>query len=143
MDAVLSVRGRLGFNVIALMEMGEERGSPGLREFCVEHAQDLKADLFIASDGPRIAPETPTMFMGSRGVCNFVMRLDVHNGAHHSGNWGGLLTNPGVVMAHAIATMIDPNGKFLSRVGETPQCHNPSNRQLQSLKLAGVKMRRK
>ena len=113
MDAVLSVRGRLGFNVIALMEMGEERGSPGLREFCAEHAQDLKADLFIASDGPRIAPETPTMFMGSRGVCNFVMRLDVHNGAHHSGNWGGLLTNPGVVMAHAIATMIDRNGKIL------------------------------
>ncbi|MEL0041982.1 MAG: peptidase dimerization domain-containing protein, partial [Candidatus Puniceispirillum sp.] len=48
-----------------------------------------------------------------RGVFNVTMRLDVHAGAHHSGNWGGLLTNPGVVMAHAIASMIDRNGKIL------------------------------
>lgn len=113
MKAVLSLRGHLGFNVIALIEMGEERGSPGLREFCTEHADLFKADLFIASDGPRIAPDAPTMFMGSRGVCNFVMRLDAHAGAHHSGNWGGLLTNPGVVLSHALASMIDRNGKIL------------------------------
>jgi acetylornithine deacetylase/succinyl-diaminopimelate desuccinylase-like protein len=41
------------------------------------------------------------------------MRLNLHAGAHHSGNWGGLLTNPGVVMAHALASMIDRNGKIL------------------------------
>ncbi len=67
--------------------------------------------MFIASDGPRISPEKPTIFMGSRGVLNFTMRLNSHEGAHHSGNWGGLLTNPGVVMAHALASMIDRNGK--------------------------------
>ena len=55
----------------------------------------------------------PTIFMGSRGVFNFTMRLDVHEGGHHSGNWGGLLTNPGVVMAHALASMIDATGKIL------------------------------
>ena len=113
MDIVLPLRGRLGFNVIVLIEMGEERGSPGLKEFCKSNAELFKADVFIASDGPRIAPETPTMFMGSRGVCNFTMRIDSHKGAHHSGNWGGLLTNPGVLLCHALASMIDKNGKIL------------------------------
>jgi acetylornithine deacetylase/succinyl-diaminopimelate desuccinylase-like protein len=69
--------------------------------------------VFIASDGPRIHPDKPTIFMGSRGVFNFTMRLESHAGGHHSGNWGGLLTNPGVVMAHALASMIDRNGKIL------------------------------
>ena len=113
MKAVLETRGSLGFNVIVLIEMGEERGSPGLKEFCAANKHLFDADVFIASAGPRIHPDTPTMFMGSRGVFNFTMRLDVHEGGHHSGNWGGLLTNPGVVMAHAIASMIDPNGKIL------------------------------
>jgi len=113
LKTVLETRGALGFNVILLIEMGEERGSPGLKEFCAANKQLFAADVFIASDGPRLHPDKPTMFMGSRGVFNFTMRLDVHAGGHHSGNWGGLLTNPGVVMAHAIASMIDRNGKIL------------------------------
>ncbi|MEK9745688.1 MAG: M20/M25/M40 family metallo-hydrolase, partial [Candidatus Puniceispirillum sp.] len=113
LKTVLETRGALGFNVILLIEMGEERGSPGLKEFCAANKQLFAADVFSASDGPRLHPDKPTMFMGSRGVFNFTMRLDVHAGGHHSGNWGGLLTNPGVVMAHAIASMIDRNGKIL------------------------------
>ena len=113
LKAVIETRGQLGFNVIVLIEMGEERGSPGLREFCSANKNLFNADVFIASDGPRTAPEMPTIFMGARGVLNFTMRLNSHTGAHHSGNWGGLLTNPGVVMAHALASMIDRNGKIL------------------------------
>ena len=113
LKTVLNVRGKLGFNVIVLIEMGEERGSPGLREFCSANKHLFNADVFIASDGPRIHPDKPTIFMGSRGIFNFTMHLKTHKGGHHSGNWGGLLTNPGVVMAHAIASIIDRNGKIL------------------------------
>jgi acetylornithine deacetylase/succinyl-diaminopimelate desuccinylase-like protein len=50
--AVISERGRLGFNVKLLIEMGEEVGSVGLRELCETHKEGLlKADLLIASDG--------------------------------------------------------------------------------------------
>src|ERR1700738_4593748 len=35
--AVLKTRGKLGFNAKWLIEMGEETGSPGLRELCAEH----------------------------------------------------------------------------------------------------------
>ena len=31
-------------------------------------------------------------------------------GGHHSGNWGGLLRNPGTVLANAIASLVDPRG---------------------------------
>ena len=54
--AVISERGRLGFNVKLLIEMGEEVGSIGLQELCEANKEGLlKADLLIASDGPRIA----------------------------------------------------------------------------------------
>jgi acetylornithine deacetylase/succinyl-diaminopimelate desuccinylase-like protein len=111
LEAVLQARGgRLGFNLTLLVETGEETGSPGLAAFCTAHRERLKADVFIASDGPRVARDRPTLFMGSRGVANFTLTLHCRDGAHHSGNWGGLLRNPGTVMASAIASLVDGRG---------------------------------
>lgn len=110
---VLAARGRLGFNVKVLLETGEEVGSPGLREFCRAEKERLAADLLVASDGPRLKPEAATLYMGSRGVFNFRIRLDTRPGAHHSGNWGGVLANPGVRLAHALATIVGPKGQIL------------------------------
>jgi acetylornithine deacetylase/succinyl-diaminopimelate desuccinylase-like protein len=110
---VLAVRGRLGFNVKWLLETGEETGSPGLAAFCAGHRDDLAADALIASDGPRVKRDRPTLFLGSRGVANFDLSLNLREGAHHSGNWGGLLRNPGTVLANAIASMVDGRGRIL------------------------------
>lgn len=111
--AVLETRGgRLGFNSIILIEMGEEIGSAGLQAFAESMADKLRADVLIASDGPRLSPERPTLFMGSRGAFNFNLDLDLRVGAHHSGNWGGLISNPGVILANAIACLVDGNGRI-------------------------------
>ena len=111
LEAVLAARGgRLGFNTKFLLETGEETGSPGLAAFCEAQRAALAADVLIASDGPRVARERPTLFMGSRGVANFTLSLRCREGAHHSGNWGGLLRNPGTVMASAIAGLVDGRG---------------------------------
>ena len=111
---VIAMRGeKLGFNVKLLIEMGEEAGSPGLRPFCREQAEALSADVLIASDGPRLNAERPTLFLGSRGAYNFELALDLREGAHHSGNWGGLLRNPGTVLASAISSMVDARGSIL------------------------------
>ena len=101
-----------GFNLKIVLEMGEETGSPGLAEFFRMHALDLKADVLIASDGPRLQAETPTIFMGSRGGLSFDLRLDLREGAHHSGNWGGLLADPAIILAHALATITDARGQI-------------------------------
>jgi acetylornithine deacetylase/succinyl-diaminopimelate desuccinylase-like protein len=109
--SVLSARGgRLGFNVTLLFETGEEVGSPGLHAVCAALRDELAADALIASDGPRLAAGRPTVFLGSRGSVNFTLSVKLREGAHHSGNWGGLLANPAIVLAHALASLVGGNG---------------------------------
>ena len=115
LDSVLQTRGRLGFNAVLLIETGEEIGSPGLREVCRRYKHRLAADVMIASDGPRLAPERPTIFLGARGAMNFDLRVDLREGGHHSGNWGGLLANPGIILAHALATITTAKGAIRVR----------------------------
>jgi acetylornithine deacetylase/succinyl-diaminopimelate desuccinylase-like protein len=110
---VLAASGQLGFNAKLLLEMGEEVGSPGLRLVCEQRADQLAADVLIASDGPRLASDRPTIFLGSRGAFNFDLALNLREGAHHSGNWGGLLANPGTLLANAIASLVDGRGRIL------------------------------
>lgn len=111
---VLAARGgKLGFNVKFLVETGEETGSPGLAEFCRAQREALRSDVLIASDGPRLRREHPTVFLGTRGTLNFDLTLNLRDGGHHSGNWGGLLRNPGTVLANAIACLVDGRGRIL------------------------------
>ncbi|WP_299819924.1 M20 family metallopeptidase [uncultured Jannaschia sp.] len=112
LDAVLAARGRLGFNVKVLIETGEENGSPGLRTFCAANRALLAADVLIASDGPRLVPDVPTIFTGARGGALFDLRVDLREGAHHSGNFGGLLADPAIVLAHALACITDARGRI-------------------------------
>ncbi len=110
--AVIEERGNLGFNCTILLESDEEMGSRGLREFCRIHAGRLRADVLIASDGPRLDPARATIVLGSRGLVNFELALKLREGAHHSGNWGGLIRDPGVVLSHAIASLTDARGQI-------------------------------
>lgn len=133
MRAVVATRGRLGFNAVWLIEMGEEIGSPGLAEICAARGALLSADLLVASDGPRLTAETPTLFLGARGGRTFRLHLRRRRGGRHSGNFGGLLRNPGLEMAHALACIADARGTV--RVpGWTPAGIDPEARRL----LAGV-----
>ncbi len=112
LEAVIAVRGSLGFNVKLMLEMGEETGSPGLAETARRYRDRLAADVLIASDGPRLQPDVATMFMGSRGGVNFDLAVDLRDGAHHSGNWGGLLADPAMILAQALATITDARGQI-------------------------------
>src|SRR5438874_9415965 len=137
LETVLRTRGRLGFNLKVLIETGEEMGSPGLKEFCQHNKELLRADVLIASDGPRLQPGRPTIYLGTRGALNFHMTVELRKGAHHSGNWGGLLANPGIILAHAIATITDARGSI--RIPEwRPNTLTPSVRTaLADLEISG------
>ncbi|MBP1887681.1 M20 family metallopeptidase [Sinorhizobium mexicanum] len=110
--AVLETRGGLGFNAKYLIEMGEERISPGLRELAVTHKDLFRADVLIASDGPRLSAARPTVFLGSRGAVSFDVWVEAREGGHHSGNWGGLLSDPAIELAHALASITSPTGEI-------------------------------
>jgi len=112
LTAVLNTRGSLGFNAEFLIETGEEVGSPGLRALCEAERERFAADVLIASDGPRLARDRPTIFLGARGALSFDLVLEARAGGHHSGNWGGLLANPGIELAHAIGSLVGPTGQI-------------------------------
>lgn len=130
--------GKLGFNVKWLLETGEETGSPGLAAFCEANKDLLRADVLIASDGPRQGRDQPTVFLGSRGVANFTLMLKLREGGgHHSGNWGGLLRNPGTVLAHAIACLVDARGVIQVPALRPPPIPDNVRAALQGLRFGG------
>jgi acetylornithine deacetylase/succinyl-diaminopimelate desuccinylase-like protein len=110
--AVLETRGKLGFNAKYLIEMGEERISPGLREIASAHEELFRSDVLLASDGPRLSAERPTVFLGSRGAISFDVWIDARKAGHHSGNWGGLLSDPAIQLAHALASITGSTGQI-------------------------------
>jgi acetylornithine deacetylase/succinyl-diaminopimelate desuccinylase-like protein len=134
---VLATRGRLGFNATWLLETSEETGSPGLATFCLAQRQALAADVLIASDGPRLGRDRPTVFLGSRGVANFDLTLTLRRGGHHSGNWGGLLRNPGIVLAHAITSLVDARGSIRVAALRPPPIAANVRAALQDLQFGG------
>jgi len=111
--AVIATRGRLGFNAKVLVETGEEVGSPGIREFLVAHRELCAADVFIGLDGPRQTTFMPEVKLGARGGVAFDLVCDLREGSHHSGHWGGVLADPGFILAHAMATIVNPRGRIL------------------------------
>ena len=110
--AVLAERGKLGFNAKWLIEMGEETGSPGLRELCAAHKDLLAADVLVGSDGPRLTADRPTISLGTRGAFPIDIWIDAREGGHHSGNWGGLLSSPAIQLVHALSTITGPTGQI-------------------------------
>jgi hypothetical protein len=116
LEAVLAERGgKLGFNLKLVLETSEERGSIGLREFVAAQGEKLAADVLIASDGPRVMPDVPTIATGTRGTFHFDLVVDLRPGGVHSGHWGGLTTDPAVVLTHALGAIVDRRGKILVR----------------------------
>jgi acetylornithine deacetylase/succinyl-diaminopimelate desuccinylase-like protein len=43
---------------------------------------------------------------------NFDLTIEARAGGHHSGNWGGLISNPGIQLAHAIASISSATGQI-------------------------------
>jgi acetylornithine deacetylase/succinyl-diaminopimelate desuccinylase-like protein len=125
LSAVRAARGgRLGFNTKFIVETGEEIGSPDLREVCEGLREELKADLFLASDGPRLAADRPTLFLGCRGGIRIELTVNLRDGAHHSGNWGGIIANPATILASAIAALVDGNGRLQLEQLKPPRLSN-------------------
>jgi acetylornithine deacetylase/succinyl-diaminopimelate desuccinylase-like protein len=135
--AVRAARGgKLGFNAKFIVEMAEEIGSPDLNEICSSFRDELKADVLIASDGPRLAADRPTVFLGCRGGVRIDLDVNLREGAHHSGNWGGVLANPATILANAIATLVDSHGRLKLEALKPPRLTN----QIRSL-LADVEIK--
>ena len=139
MAALRAVReargGKLGFNAKFIVEMGEEIGSPDLLQVCQQLRDELAADLFLASDGPRLAADRPTILLGCRGGIRIHLDVNLRDGGHHSGNWGGVLANPATILANAIATLVDGQGRLLLDELKPPRLSNQISATLADVKI--------
>jgi acetylornithine deacetylase/succinyl-diaminopimelate desuccinylase-like protein len=139
MTALAAVReargGKLGFNAKFIVETGEEIGSPDLRQVCESLRDELKADLFLASDGPRLAADRPTIFLGCRGGIRIHLDVNLRDGGNHSGNWGGVLANPATILASAIASLVDGHGRMLLEELKPPRISNQIRATLADVKI--------
>ena len=136
LNAVLQTRGQLGFNAKFIIEMAEENGSQGLGDVIAANMDAFRADVFIASDGPRVRPDRPTVSLGARGGMNFDLVCDLREGGHHSGNWGGALADPAMILAHAISSICGPTGEILVPEWKPPAMSNAVRAALADVELS-------
>lgn len=136
MGAVIEARGQLGFNSRFIIETAEENGSQGLGDIIAANRAAFEADLFIGSDGPRVAPDRPTVSLGARGGANFDLVVDLREGAHHSGNWGGALADPAMILCQAIGSICGPTGKILVKEWLPPPMTNAVRDALSDITLS-------
>jgi len=90
---------------------------------------------FIASDGPRLSAERPTIFLGCRGGLRIHLDVELREGGHHSGNWGGVLANPATILASAIGSLVDRQGHLLLEEMKPPRLSNQIRAMLADVKV--------
>jgi succinyl-diaminopimelate desuccinylase len=100
----------LPLGVKFLIEGEEEMASKNLEGCIATNAKLLRADSVLISDSLWVAPSTPSLCYGLRGIVYAYVRVggpavDLHSGVH-----GGVVANPHVKLAHLLTTLVEPDG---------------------------------
>ncbi|ABF45842.1 peptidase M20 [Deinococcus geothermalis DSM 11300] len=103
--------GPLPVNVKFLLEGEEEVGSPNLEAYLRDHADELRADVIVISDGSRFAPDVPTVTYGLRGLSYVEIHVQGASRDLHSGSYGGAAPNPINALCEIIARLKDDQGR--------------------------------
>lgn len=104
--------GDLPVNVDLVIEGEEEIGSANLGKFLNQNRDALKCDVVLVSDTGMIAPRTPTMSYGLRGVAALELKVTGAKIDLHSGIFGGAVANPATALARLLATLHDREGRI-------------------------------
>jgi acetylornithine deacetylase/succinyl-diaminopimelate desuccinylase-like protein len=102
--------GDLPVNVDLVIEGEEEVGSQNLGKFLNDNREALKCEVVLVSDTGMIAPRTPTLSYGLRGVAALEIKVTGAKIDLHSGIFGGAVANPAAALARLLATLHDSNG---------------------------------
>jgi acetylornithine deacetylase/succinyl-diaminopimelate desuccinylase-like protein len=102
--------GDLPVNIGLVIEGEEEVGSVHLGKFLSQNRDSLKCDVVVVSDTGMIAPRTPTLSYGLRGVAALELKVTGPKMDLHSGIFGGAVANPATAMAQLLATLHNREG---------------------------------
>jgi acetylornithine deacetylase/succinyl-diaminopimelate desuccinylase-like protein len=102
--------GEVPLPVTLILEGEEESSSPHLAAFAQTHRGALAARVAVVSDGPMAPGDRPLIALGVRGILSFRLEATGADQDQHSGNKGGLVPDPAMRLAHALASLCTPQG---------------------------------
>jgi acetylornithine deacetylase/succinyl-diaminopimelate desuccinylase-like protein len=105
--------GDLPVNVDLVVEGEEEVGSQNLGNFLEQNRDALRCDIAVVSDTGMVAPGTPTLSYGLRGVAALELKVTGPKIDLHSGIYGGAVANPLAAMARLLASLHDQDGHIV------------------------------
>src|SRR5438067_3764895 len=100
----------LPVNVDLVIEGEEEVGSQNLGKFLTDNRDALKCDVVLVSETGMIAPKTPTISYGLRGVTALDIKVTAPKMDSHAGIVGCAVATPATALAKLLATLHDENG---------------------------------
>src|SRR6184192_3854208 len=111
LQETIEKNGDLPVNLDLIIEGEEEVGSQNLGKFLTDNRDALKCDVVLVSDTGMIAPKTPTISYGLRGVTALEIKITGPKMDLHSGIFGGAVQNPITALAQLLATLHDREGR--------------------------------
>jgi acetylornithine deacetylase/succinyl-diaminopimelate desuccinylase-like protein len=113
LENYLATTGRLPVNVRVWLEAEEEIGSPHLGRLLDRYGHLIRADGLAVSDSTRPAgDERPSLVTGLRGQLDLRLRVAGPGRALHSGQLGGEVPDPAIVLARMVASLWDSRGRI-------------------------------
>ena len=103
--------GDLPVNIDLVVEGEEEVGSQHLGGFLEQNRDALKCDVVVVSDTGMIAPRSPTLSYGLRGVAALEIKVTGPKMDLHSGIFGGAVANPAAALAELLSSLHDREGR--------------------------------
>ncbi len=111
-EAWMKTAGRLPVNLRFFFEGDEEVGSEPVEAFIAHHADLLRADVCVVSDGDTFDDDgTPAIGYGLRGIAYWEVRVQGPRQDVHSGQYGGGVDNPANVLVRMLASLTDADAR--------------------------------
>ncbi len=106
-----TVHGALPGDLVLLFEGEEESGSPSLRPFLRDNADELRAGIAMICDTSMYSDGRPAITTQLRGLYGDEIVIRAADRDLHSGFFGGLAANPIQILADALASIKDESGR--------------------------------
>ena len=113
LEAWQAVKGDLPVNLRFAFIGDEEIGCPTIHSIVNKYPEQLAADAVLFPDASTLDVWGPVIFLGTRGILALELIASGSKRDAHSGSYGGLLRNPAVRLAQAVASMRDYEGRIL------------------------------
>ena len=112
-EALIRTRGALPCEVVFLVEGEEESGGDALGRYVRGPGRDLGPDAVIISDTSMYDEATPAITYGLRGIMTLEFTIKGPYRDVHSGEYGGAVANPALVLARMLSQCVGPDGRVL------------------------------